>query len=205
MADTPTGETVPAAEPKNNVNPTVPPVTEKPVDPEVEKLRKEKEQAEMRANQLANKLEAKEKAEADARAQELEEQNKYKDLYESEKAKRQQIESDKEESERKAAVKAKSDELFKDYHESVKELADDTGLTLADTDEDTVEAFKEKLERISKKVNNSKVTPNNPGTPSPKTEMSKQDLHEIMQDPKKFEEYVRKNTKGIASMARKTE
>lgn len=203
MPDTPTGETVAPVVPKNDVTPTVTPPVEKTVDnSELEAARKKAEQAEMRANQLANKLEAIEKAEADSKAKELEEQNKFKDLYEQEKTKREQIESEKEAAERKAEIKTKSDELFKDYPDSVKELADDTGLTLADTDEDTVAAFKDKLDRIKSKVANQKVTPNNPGTPAPQTDVSSQDMHDIMADPKKFEEYVRKNTKGIASMTR---
>jgi hypothetical protein len=206
MPDTPVvGETGAPVEPKNNVTPTETP-QEKPVDPAVEAERKRAEQAEMRANQLANQLKAKEDAEAAAKAKELEDQNKFKDLYEQEKAKREKAESDKEEADRQAAIKAKTDELFKDYPEAVRELADDTGLSLSDTDEDTVEVFKAKLDKINSKVSNDqKVTPNNPGTPSPKTVTSPQEMHEMMKDPAKFEEYIKKNSKGMASMTRKTE
>jgi hypothetical protein len=70
MADTPsTGETVTPTAPKNDATPTTPQLEEKKTeDSEIETLRKAKEQAEMRANQLANQLKAKDEAEAQSKA-----------------------------------------------------------------------------------------------------------------------------------------
>lgn len=201
--ETPIGETPVVTDPKNNANPVVTPAVNTP-DPEVERLRKEAEQATMRANQLANQLKAKEDAEAAARAKDLEEQNKFKDLYEDEKAKRLKAESDKEAADRQTAIKAESDKLFNEFPKEVRELADDTGLTLTDTDDDTVAAFKDRLDRISKKVGVQKITPNNPGNPTPSSVVSPNDMHAIMSDPVKFAEYVQKNLKTVAPMMRQT-
>lgn len=202
MADTPPGETVVVEDPKNNATPTVTPPVEKAVDPELEKARKEAEQATLRANQLANQLKAKEDADATAKAKELEEQNKFKDLYEQEKARREEAETAKEKSESAAAVKAKQDEIFAGYSEEVKNLATELGVTLTDTEDDTVEAFKAKLDKAAGTIKSPKVTPNNPGNPGTSSDapMDPAALQAIMRDPIKFQDYLNKNFKGIASM-----
>jgi len=204
MTDTPKeGETVVVEPPKNDATTTVTPPVEKTVDnSEVERLRKEVEQVTMRSNQLANQLKAKEDAEAAEKAKQLEEQNEFKTLYEQEKAKREEIETAQAQAEKAATLKAESDKLFATYPEQVKTLAEEVGLSLTDTDEDTVAAFKQKLDKISGSIAAPKVTPNNPGVQTPKTDITPQDLHEIMKDPVKFDEYVKKNFKGIASMTR---
>lgn len=202
MTDTPQGETVVVEPPKNDAaTPVTPPVEDKKQDnSEVERLRKEAEQATMRANQLANQLKAKEDAEAAAEAKELEEQNKFKDLYEQEKAKRLEVESAQEKQEKDAAIKVESDKLFAEYPEQVKALADEAGMSLSDTDEEAVATLKAKLDKISGLVAAPKVTANNPGSPSPKIDLSPQELHETLNDPAKFEAFVKKNFKGITSM-----
>lgn len=199
--ETPTGETPVATDPKTQANPTPAPQTPA-VDPAVEELRKKAEQAEMRANQLQNQLKAKEEAEQAAKDKELEEQNQYKDLYEQEKAKREEVEAERAKAEKEAALKAESEKLFADYPAQVKEIAEVTGLTLVDTDDASIAAFKVKLDKLKPQVSGGTVTPNNPGTPTPVQEISNQDLAEIMKDPAKFQEYLQKNSKGMASMIR---
>lgn len=201
--ETPKGETPVVTDPKTNANPTPPAPQVPSVDTaEVERLRKEAEQATMRANQLANQLKAKEDAEAEAKAKELEEQNKYKDLFEQEKAKRQEIEAAKEKADRDTAIKAEQDKVFSEYPDEVKSLAEEVGLNLTDTEDDTIAAFKSKLDNISSKIKAPKVTPNNPGNQAPKTDLTPQETYEMLRDPVKFSEYMRKNSKGVASMMR---
>jgi vacuolar-type H+-ATPase subunit E/Vma4 len=172
------------------------------VDPEVERLRKEAEQATMRANQLANQLKAKEEAEAAQKAKELEEQNEFKTLYEQEKARREEIETAQAQAERQAAVKAASDKLFSEYPEQVKALAEEAGMSLSSVDDDAVAAFKAKLDKVSGMVAAPKVTANNPGTVPAPSDVSPMDMHKILNDPEKFQEYIQKNYKGISQLTR---
>jgi small-conductance mechanosensitive channel len=205
MADTLNGETVTPEALENNANPVATPAVNAPDNAEVERLKKEAEQATLRANQLANQLKAKEEAEAAAKAKELEEQNKFKDLYEQEKAKREQIETDQAQAERQASIRTESDKLFAEYPEQVKALAEEAGMNLSDTDEDSVAAFKAKLDKVSSLVKQPKVTPNNPGVQTPHEELSPNDMHAMLNDPVKFDAYARKNLKGTAAMMRPTE
>lgn len=203
MDDTTQVETAPAQTPKNEATTTVDKST---VDTgEVERLRREAEQERLRANQLANQLAAKEKAEAEAKAKELEEQNQYKTLYEQEKAAKEAIEAAQAEAERNAALKAESDKLFAQYPEQVRDLALEAGMALTDIDEQSVEAFKAKLDKVSSLVKQPKVTANNPGEMSAPKQIEPQALHEIMKDPAKLQEYWKKNNPGIASMMKPAE
>lgn len=206
MADTPSanaGETVVVDDSKTTV-PVTAPATVTSNDGEVEKLRKEKEQAEMRANQLANQLKAREEADAEAKAKELEEQNKFKDLYEQERTKREAIESEREEAERKAELaKAKQDALS-DYPDTVKTMAEKLGLDLTDSSETAVEEFKSKLNELKNGVGNTaKVSGNNqPNSSDNKGEMSADDLKIGLSDEKTFHEIVTSRFPGIASMTK---
>jgi len=129
---------------------------------EVERLRKEAEQARMRANQLEKAEEARLKAEEERKAKELEEQNEFKTLAEQEREKREKLEKDIEERDRREALnKAKSDTL-KDYSDDVKEQAEDLGIDLLSDDESDVEAYKAKLDKIKASFENTgRVTSNN--------------------------------------------
>lgn len=208
MADTPDGETVVVEPPKNDATtpatPPAPVVEDKTPEPsELDKLQKQLDQERMEKNLLRNKLDAEEKAKAAAKDKELEEQNKFKDLYEQTQAKLAEKEAAEEKAQRDAEIKAEADKLFAELPEQVKVLADEAGMSLADTDEETIAAFKAKLEKISGLVTSPKVTPNNPGTTTPpKSDMSPQELHETLNDPAKFEDYIKKNFKGMASMTR---
>lgn len=203
---TPTGETQVVTDPKTNANPTVTQPSQT-VDPsEVERLRKEAEQATMRANQLANQLKAREDAEAAAKAKELEESNQFKTLYEQEKAKREAAEAAQADALKQATLKAKAEEVFAEFPAEVKTLAQETGLTLADVEEDAVAAFKAKLEKVGSLIKQPKVTANNPGnatTPTAQQPANPEEMKTMLNDPKRFEEYLRKNTSGIASMMNK--
>lgn len=158
------GETSNPEAPKNGT-PTSAPTTGNANDVTVEQLRKEKEQAEMRANQLTNELAAKKRAEEEAAARKLEEQNEYKTLHEQEKAKREALESRLEAEERQKELDKVRAEALKGYPDEVKAEAEALGITLSSTDESEVTVYKEKLERLQKRESaNGRVTPNNPNT-----------------------------------------
>jgi membrane protein involved in colicin uptake len=195
--ETPQGETPVVTEPKTNANPA-PQVP----DPEVERLRKEAEQQKMRANQLENQLKAKEDAEAAAEAKQLEEQNKYKELYEKSEAEKAALKEAQDKREQEAALKAEQAKVFAEFPDEVRSLAEEVGLNLTDTDEDTVAEFKAKLDKISTKIKAPKVTANNPGNPPSNVELTNLDFHAIAADPVKFAEYMAKNSKGVAQMMR---
>lgn len=167
---------------------------------EVEKLRKERDQAQMRANQLEKEKVAREKAEADKQARELEEQNEFKTLHEQEKAKREALEGQiAAEANRKELDKAKST-LLSDYSDEVKELAEEAGMTLGSADEADVAAFKEKLDKIQKRLGaTGKVKPNNPGAPQRQGEPTGDDLKVALKDPAKFQDLISKRP-GLAAM-----
>lgn len=201
MADTvePT-ETVVTEPLKNEAPAPTTPVVEKTTDDsEVEKARKEAEQAKMEANMLRNKLAAKEKAEADAEAKRLEEQNEYKTLYEQNQAKLAEIEREKEAEEQQKAVKDATDNVLADYPDEVKAIAEDTGLNLGEVSEEAVAEFKAKLDKIQTRLGATKVTPNNPGVPSGKKEYTGEELRQILADPVKRDAYYRAKD-GVTAM-----
>lgn len=196
---TPNGETGTPKAPEN-VTPTPAPAQGNASDPAVEQLRKEKEQAEMRANQLANQLKAKEDAEAAAEAERLEKNNEFKTLHEQEKAKREALESQlAAEEQRKELEKAKA-EVLASYSDEVKAVAKEFDVDLSSADDDAKAAYKAKLDKIQARVGTSgKVTPNNPGKPTGASELSGVELSKALKNPKTFEEIVSKRP-GIAMM-----
>jgi len=203
MADTPSanaGETVVVDDSKTTV-PVTAPATVTSNDGEVEKLRKEKEQAEMRANQLANQLKAREEADAEAKAKELEEQNKFKDLYEQEKAKREAVETEAEAKERLAAIAKAKDEVLGEYSDEVKKQVEALGLDLADTDEASVNSFKEKVAILDKGTASTKIGGNNqPVHKEGTVELSPDELKEVLRTPDGLESLIQKKYPGIAMM-----
>lgn len=177
MADTPTGETAtPGDTQTTGTTATTPPVDNGNAA-EVERLRKEVEQANLRTRQLENEKAARDKAESDAKATELEEQNQFKSLYEQEKAKREEAESEADKREREAELSKVKQEALKDYPDEVKAQAEDLGIDL--TDPALVDSFKAKLDKLNKVFETAgKVTPNNGRTPSGKDRSQ----HDILQD-----------------------
>ena len=196
------GETPVVTEPKTNANPT--PATPAVDTAEVERLRKEADQAKMRANQLENELQAKRDAEAAQEAKKLEEQNKFKELYEKKDAEVRELKEAQEKAQKAAELKETSDKIFSEQPAEVQRLAEKVGLSLTDTDDESVEAFKAKLEDIRAEIKAPKVTPNNPGNTQPaQSQMTNQDIADMLRDPQKFTEYLQKNLPGVAGMMSK--
>jgi hypothetical protein len=165
MADTPNGETATQGDSQTTVPTPAAPVANASDPAEVERLRKEAEQATLRANQLANQLKAKEDAEEKARQAALEEQNEWKTIAEQEKAKRLDLEAEQERAVAKIQLDESQTEVFKEFPDDVVELAKDTGLTLNENSEEAKEALKSKLNKLSERISSSSnVTPNNQAT-----------------------------------------
>jgi hypothetical protein len=186
----------------NATNQGTPPAV-KTEDNEAEKLRKQLQQAEMERNQLRNKLEAGEKAKAEADAKKLEEQNEFKTLYEQEKARREAVETEAEQKERTEAIAKAQSEVLSGYSDEVRTLAEEAGMTLPDTDESSVEAFKAKIEKINGMVvKTTGVGANNPNRQSDKPTLTPDQLRQAMKDPDAFHNYVVERFPGIASMTK---
>lgn len=211
MSDTPNGETGTKVEPKNDVsNPVTPTATpeEKKPDEDVTALKERLRVAEQKAarvGQVENKLAEIEKAQQEAEAKELMEQNKFKDLSEKQAERIKQLEEESERKERDAQIKSKTDEIYKDYPDAVREIADEAELKLADTDEDSVEAFKKKLDNFKARIGNAKVTPNNPGTPTPKEDFNPAQYKDLAKNPAKLEEHWKKHSPLMAQMIKPAE
>ncbi len=128
----------------------------------VEQLRKEAEQAKMRANQLANELEAKKQAEEEARQKQLEEQQEYKTLYEQSQEQLREVAEAKERNEKAQKIAEQQAQLVTQYSDAVLKVAETTGLSLTDTDEESIKAYTAKLDTIQEQVGKgAKVTSNN--------------------------------------------
>lgn len=204
MADgTPSGETSTPETPKNGTQPPAPTQGNAGTSVDVgelEKLRKERDQAQMRANQLQKEKEAKDKAAADAEAKKLEEQNQFKDLYEQEKAKREGLEGSLEAEKAAKKLKDAKATVLADYPDELKSLAEDAGIEPASADEVDMNAFKAKLDKLHNAVGaKGKVGPNNPGNPGSTNQPSGDELKSALKDQNKFEEILSKRP-GIAAM-----
>lgn len=202
MTDTVTPTETVVTEPlKNDAStPTTPPVVEKTTeDSEVEKARKEVEQAKMEANMLRNKLAAKEKAEAETEAQKLVEKEEYKTLYEQTQAKLAEIEQERNADEQRKALTETSQNILADYSDEVKETAKELGLDLIEISDEAVTTFKEKLDKLQTRVSHQYVTPNNPGSPSGKQDYTGEELRKILADPVKRDAYYRAKD-GVTAM-----
>lgn len=171
MEDTPkTGETANPKPLENNASqPSAPqPVVNTVDQAEVERLKKEAEQARMRANQLENELKKKKEAEEAAKLKQLEEQNEWKSVAEQERAKREALEQEREAEERAKTLSTAKQEIFKGFPAEVIEIAEETGLGLTEDTDEARAALKEKLDKINARVvKTSTPGPNNPQTPSP--------------------------------------
>lgn len=201
MADTVLDtETVTPEAPKNTATPAATPVVNATDNAEVERLRKEAEQARMEANMLRNRLKAEEDAKAAAEAKKLEEQQQYQTLYEQERAKREEIERKQEADEQAKAVADAKAKLLSEYPDEVKAIAEDTGLNLSDASDTAVADYKGKLDKLQTRLGVQKVTPNNPGVSSGKKEYTGIELYEILNDPAKRDAYYRSKDGSTAMM-----
>jgi len=148
---------------------------------EVERLRKEKEQTELRVRQLENEAAARKKADDEAEAKRLENNQEYKTLAEQEREKREAAERALEERDaREELAKAKADAV-KDYPAEVTAQAKELGIDLTSSDEAAVTAFKEKLDKlngIAAPSANDRVTSNN----GRQTTTSRRSEQEAIQD-----------------------
>jgi len=210
MADaTPSGETGTPADPKTDATPPVtPPVTKPEVKTEessdIEKLKERLRLAEQKAarvGQVENELARIKEAEEKKTQEELEEQNQFKSLYEQEKAKREAVEAEREQAEKTAELEKAKTEVLGEYSDEVKTLADEVGLTLSDTDETSINTFKEKLDKINTRVTKTgSVGSNNPNLTEQKFELSGEELQKALQTEGGFHEVIMKKFPVIASM-----
>lgn len=204
MADAPTGTPEPKA-PSNDVTPPATPPAANPVDQaEVERLRKENEQRDLRIRQLENEKAAADKAEQERKAKELEDTQQFKTLYETEKAEKERLESEKSAADKKAEVKAEADKLLADYSPEVQKLASDVGLELASDDETAVAAFKARLDALNAPFGGKRVSPNNPPDHKPEKSLPFVNADGVVErpledQPEEFDEALR-NMPGIAGM-----
>lgn len=163
MEDTPTGETANQQPLENNTNPSVTtPVVNTDAN---ELLRKEAEQAKMRANQLENELKKFREAQEADKTKQLEEKEEYKTLYEQNNAELERIRQEREQSERQALLTKEKSTVLAEYPDAVREIAEETGLSLVDDSEEAKTEFKAKLDKIAERVGTTaRVTPNNTRT-----------------------------------------
>lgn len=198
-------EPVAVAEPKNDSVPTPP----APANDEAEKLRKELDQARMRANQLENEKRDRDKATEEAQRKSLEEQNEFKELYEKSNAELKRIHDEQEATTRQTELQTATQDVLKDFPTEVIEIAKTAGLSLTDDSEASKAALTEKLNSIKERVapnSNPTVEPSNPYNPgeaSTNGEPGKlQRPHNIgiddgntavsfSPDPRKVNEYIR--------------
>ena len=207
MADTPNGETVtPGDSQTNGTPPTATPVAN--VDTaEVERLRKEKEQADLRIRQLENERQARETADREAEAARLKQNEEYKTLYEKSNAELERIREESETKERQATLSTATSDVFKDYPQAVQDIAKTTGLSLSDDSELARAALKEKLDSLQTVVGGTtpQVTSSNPSTAAPVATGEPTTLGRPRQlgidngtvaqtemNPQKFSEYIKK-------------
>lgn len=179
MSDTPTGETVNTGDTQTTVTTSATPAVNAPDPAEVERLRKESEQKDLRIRQLENERKAREDAEAETKRKQLEENEEYKSLYEREKAERERLANEQADAERKAALNSAQNEIFATFPADVTDVASTAGLSLTDDSEEAKVALKTKLEAIASKVSSTQtVTGNNP---SPTAEPTGTDRTKLLQ------------------------
>lgn len=167
MADTPTGETVTPGDSQTTVTPPTTPVVN--VDSaEVERLRKEKEQSDLRIRQLENEAAARKKTEDDLKAKQLEEKEEFRTLYEQTQARLKEIEDTQSAQDRQKELETATADVLKDYPENVQSLAKTAGLTLIDDSDASKTILKEKLDAFKAQIGTGTpgVRSNNPAAPA---------------------------------------
>jgi flagellar biosynthesis GTPase FlhF len=166
MADTPNpGETAKPGDVKNDVSPASDPKVDNTSTAEVEQLRKEAEQAKMRANQLQNELEDRRKKEDEVKQKQMEEQEEYKQLYEKTNAELSQLQDEKEAQATRSQLDGKTTEILKDYPEAVARAAQIAGLTLLEDSETAIANLKGKLDDLKTTVSPSSPAPDMSANP----------------------------------------
>jgi hypothetical protein len=185
MADTDvnkTPETGSQPQVSNDTSPVAAPVQDNS-NAELELLRKEKEQAEMRANQLANQLSEKLKAENEAQTKKLEEEGKLKEALTLERAEKQKLIDEKDATERTTLLNKETSEVLTKYSPAVVDIAQTAGLSLVDDSDEAKTDLIKKLDDIAAKVGGrAKVVGNNPPNSTPQAQ-PKEELLGVMSDP----------------------
>jgi hypothetical protein len=169
MEGTPAGETTPTQPLSNDGGASATPVVNAVDTAEVERIRKEAEQAKMRAAQLENQLREKEAAEAAAKAKQLEEKEEFKTLYEQTQSQLNEIREAQAAQERSAQLTNATEEVFKDYSADAVELAKTAGLSLTDDSDAARASLKVKLDAFQAKVGNSPAPSPRGSNPRPET------------------------------------
>lgn len=162
MADTPAGETVPPGDSQTPVTTPAAPVANASDPAEVDRLRKEKEQADLRIRQLENEKVARDKADEEARQKQLEEKEEWKTVAEEAKSKLDAIEAEKATAERNAELKAESAKVLDEFAPEVKKVAETAGMSLADNTAEAIAEFKTKLTALAETVKAPTPAGNNP-------------------------------------------
>lgn len=202
MADTVVDtETVTPEAPKNDATTVATPVVNATDSAEVERLKKEAEQAKMEANMLRNKLKAEEDAKAAAEAERLKENQQFKDLYEQTDARLREVEREREADARKRELAELKAKTLGEFSGDVKAAAEELGLDLTDVTDEALQEFRGKLDRLNTRVGGQKVSANNPAPASNGAgQMSQVDMYLTLNDPKKRDEYYRKKGGLTAQM-----
>lgn len=199
MADTDTPvvpETV-APQPLENTN-SVPQPAPVQGNADVEAVRKEAEQAKMRANQLQNELAEAQKKIAEAEQAKLQEKEDYKTLWEQANSQLQEVVTTQEQAAFQAEVAKKESEVTAQYSEEVLKIVKTTGVKLDGVDDAAAAAFKAKLDEIQETVGAtaSNRPENHSGAVVPDTARREQALERVRQgDRTAVEEAV--NTLGF--------
>lgn len=151
-----TGETPAPALENNATPPTTAPAPAAPVNvvdsAEVERLNKELEQQRMQVNQLQNKLTAKEQAEAAARQKQLEEKEELKTLYEQTQSQLDEMKRTMDAEKRQKELETTAQAILQEFPENIRNIAQTTGLSLADDSDVAKTNFKEKLGELQAQV-----------------------------------------------------
>jgi hypothetical protein len=203
MADTPTGETVKPGDTQTEATIVTTPA---PVDngnvAEVERLRKEQEQKDLRIRQLENEAAARKKADEEAEAKRLDDNQEYKTLAEQERAKREELERQIEDGVRKEELTTARTSALQDFSDEVRQQAEELGITLNSTDEAEVAAYKDKLTKINTRLANggNGAVHNQPLSNGNGTMPQGEDLQAALSDGNSFHDLVTKNFPGIAAM-----
>jgi len=160
---------------------------------EVETLRKQLQKEQMEKNMLRNKLDESEAQKAERERKELEDQQKWKEIAEQEKAARQTLEDELNGERRSAEIREASQKLFSEYSDDVVELAKDTGLSLEDATEEAQAKLKAKLDKIADKIQSAtKPSANNPqiSNAQPDRQAALENYIQNRRDPKAWQELV---------------
>jgi len=204
MVDTPNSETINPEAPSNNANPTATPQVNAVDTAEVERLRKEKEQADMRIRQLENEAKKRQEADEATRLTQLEEQNEWKTVAEQTKARLEALEQEKEAEQRSKELSQATNSVLAEFPDAVKEIAKETGLGVTDATEEAQAAFRTKLESINKQLPQVKVSSNNqPGPQSTNNNLSTDEMREALQSDQGFHDLASKLPSVAAMTSRR--